>query len=230
MPDALHRAEHRDERQLDAAQDVVHLAVDQPLLEDRAQGDARGGGADRVAIGLVRADREIERLLLEQIVDAVVGTTRIEQVGGDRRVEGRLDAVGRELAGLGLEVVRRRLERGEQTRELLGRDRRERDATASRDGVASVLHPCDACLLRSGEERGEGRLVDLDDLHLDRLRLLLGGRHRLVELVDPAQQRAELEAPEHLLESGAVGRVDDQARPGRCRSEDRARSSRARAR
>ena len=60
---------------------------------DRAQGDARGGGADRVAIGLVRADREIERLLLEQIVDAVVGAARIEQVCGDRRVEGRLDAV-----------------------------------------------------------------------------------------------------------------------------------------
>ena len=106
--------------------------------------------------------------------------------------------------------MRRRLERGQQARELLRRDRRERDAAAGGDGVASVLHPCDARLLRSGQERGEARLVDLDDLHLDRLRVLLGGRHRLVELVDPAQQRAELEAPEHLLEAGAVGRVDDQ--------------------
>ena len=33
----------------------------------------------------------------------------------------------------------------------------------------------------------------------------LGGRHRLVELVDAAEQRPELEAAEHLLQLGTIG-------------------------
>ena len=37
----LHRAQHRHERQLDAVQHVVHLAVDEPLLEARAERDPR---------------------------------------------------------------------------------------------------------------------------------------------------------------------------------------------
>ena len=177
----------------------------------RAQRDARGGGADRISIGLVLADRQVERLLLEHVVDAVVGSARVEQVGRERRVERRLDPVRGELARLGLEVVRASVERCQQAAEPLGLDRRERDTSACRDGVAPVARTRDADLLDAGQERGEARLVQLHDADRDGLRLLRGRRHGLVELVDAPEQRAELEAAEDLLEPRTVGRVDDQA-------------------
>ena len=38
------------------------------------------------------------------------------------------------------------------------------------------------------------------------------GRHRLVELVDAVEEVAELEAPEDLLQLGAVRRIEDELR------------------
>src|SRR6187399_1980052 len=90
-----------------------------------------------------------------------------------------------------------------------------RYAARSDDHLARVGADCDS--LRVG--RDADATVDAPELalaprHRVELRGLraLGGRKRLVERVDPSEQRAELEAPEDLLELRPVRRLQHESR------------------
>ena len=195
----------------------------------RPTGDRRRLGRRAVEIELPlggrRVDRHRERRVpLHEVDQVVAGLGRVEQVGGDRRVElqvGEVDAGGEQRAHQRLRVVaaqRRRRQRGDHGRveQLLGGDPGDRrrgavghDGHAGQRAAPRFAVPRRRQVERRerGEQLGAGcRRLALDDLRLERL-ALVGGQHhgcRTQRLGHPLGERAELEEVEQPLHLGHV--------------------------
>jgi hypothetical protein len=86
------------------------------------------------------------------------------------------------------------------------RTRRDDDLVDERNRAPTVIDGVAERSVRLGKIAfAPGQLLARDDG-------TLGRGQRLVELVDPLQERPELEPPEHLLELGAVGRREHELR------------------
>ena len=108
-PDArvLHRGEHRGQRKLDLVVEPLHPALADALAEERSEPagglgvtDERGRLLLRGRVGL-----ELEAVFRGEVVEGVLGPAGIDQVRGEQRVVGGLDAkrlgvVNGEIAGL----------------------------------------------------------------------------------------------------------------------------------
>ena len=201
MPDRLHRPEHRDQRELDALVEAGQVAVGELGIEARMQPPGRRGRPHEGRRLLVRPDLDGHAGLLGEIVDLVAGAARVEEVRGDRRVARRLER--RELQAVGDDPrVAKRLDRA-------GGRRRHDDRGLAVGGREPVAGRGQADLRAERAELVDAALAphDLDGVgRLGRRR----ARQRLLELVDPLQQGAELELAEELLHRRAVGRLDDE--------------------
>ena len=165
----------------------------------------------RVAVAV--AARDGEALLGQQVVEVVLAAARVDQVRGQLGVEGGHDAgLGQRAAEL-LEAVRderarrgRELGRGgallDQQRLPAAREAEQPGAVAGQADRAAVARAARASAAASPRSAPSGVLLALDDRARD------GG----LELVDAAQQRAELEAAEQLAHGRAVGRVGQRLR------------------
>ncbi len=151
-----------------------------------------------------------ETLLGEQVVEVVLAAARVDQVRGQLGVEGRHDA------GLA--------ERTAERLEAVGDDRRCRcppstgvaplssiSSAASPRAMPSSPAPSPAMPIGPPrrEQRAERGGVAALRAHGVLLALDRRARDGGLELVDAAQQRAELEAPEELAHRRAVGRVGE---------------------
>ena len=187
----LHPREDAGERHLDVAIERLGAALAHAVEQRVAQAQRHGCVPDearRLLLGLRLGDR-LDRVLRREVVEEVLAPGRVDQVGEDHRVVRGLDA------------QRLRVVRDERPLETL-RARRDDDLVAERDRDASLVggrspaiwtrQQTVPCLLTPGD-RGAGRDP-------------LARGHRLVELVDAPEQRAELELPERLAQLRAVGR------------------------
>ena len=90
--DRLHPREHRDQRQLDVAEQPVELDLGQALLERLADGDRR----QRLETGarrrrqLRRRRQDLVEVLGDDVGDGLAAQRGVEDVGRDLRVEGDL--------------------------------------------------------------------------------------------------------------------------------------------
>jgi hypothetical protein len=186
----LHPAEDARERKLDVAVEGLGAALAHAVEQRLAQAQRHGRmphEARSLLLGLRLGDG-LDRVLRSEVVEEVLAPRRLDQVGQDHRVVGRLDA------------QRLRIVRDERPFEPL-RTRRDDDLVGQRDGDASVVRG-------DPRDRVDARHVALMPGNCRAGRDPLAGRHRLVELVDPPEERAELELPERLAQLRTVGRSE----------------------
>ena len=184
--------EDTGERHLDVAVQRLGAALAHAVEQRVAQAQRDGRVADeprRLLFRLRLGDR-LDRVLASELVEQVLAPGRVDQVGEDHRVVGGLDSQG-------LRVVRdeRPLEplRSRRDDDLVGKGERETPV------VCGDTHQI-LC----------GRLRSLPPDDCSAGRDALARRDRLVELVDPSEQRPELELSEGLAQLGAVGRREDE--------------------
>ena len=199
----LHRGEDGGERQLDLVVEPLGAAFGDALAH-RAGEPACGLGARDQRRGLLLRGglgNHLEPVLALEVLDQVLGAAGLDQVRLDQRVVGRRHRQPWQR----LEVVRHELGIAETRDEALvpGADRhsvvlREREAAVHDREAGAAAH------LR------QLSLPPRNDGSRDRNRHGCGDR--VLEVVDPVQQAAELEAAEHLAKLRAVGRIEHDLR------------------
>ena len=193
----LHRRQHRRQRQLDVAVQVLGAALREPVAEQRREParalarPARAPSSPPPPRGSGTGSTPYSRTRSSTAYSARPG---LDQVRGDHRVVDRLEREPRQR----LEVVRDHLRVPQPGDERLvpGADddallRRDREPVAG-DRQA---HPA-----------AQRRKLALVPRHRGAHGLAHRRRHGRLELVDPVQQVAELEPAERLVERAAVGR------------------------
>ena len=186
------------ERKLDLAVERLHAALAN-AREERLGEPSSCGGPAHERLGLLLGGRlglKLEAVLGGQLVDGVRGARRLDQVREQQRVLLRGDAL--RLGVVDDECPVRSVEQVGETTTTSVACQRHALLVARVGQRPGTLQQTVAQLLAPGHQ-------GLLELHRRR-------RHGDVELVDAAQQVAELEAPEHLLQLRAVGRGEDELR------------------
>ena len=199
----LHRREHRGERQLDLVVEPLGAALDDAFAHRPGEAPRGLGARDqrRRLLFRRRLGDHLEPVLALEVVDRVLGAAGLDQVGRDQRVVGRAHRQARQR----LEVVRDEVGVAEPGR---------RAFVPGPDDDAVLLREREAAV-RDREARAAAHLRQLalaprNDGAGDRHRH--GRRDRVLEVVDPVQQRAELVTAEHLAQLRAVGRLEHDLR------------------
>ena len=185
----LHPRQHARQRQLDVLVERDEIALGKPGAHERGEAKRQRRAADERRRLLLGRRHRVERdpVLRGEVGEIVSRAPRLDQVRGEERVVDRIYAER-------LRVVSRDL-----AFDALGAWRNH-DLVRQRNGTATVINGV------AERPRRLGKLAFAPRQLLSRYDGPLGRGQRLVQLVDALHERAELEAPEHLLELGAVGR------------------------
>ena len=202
-PDArvLHVREHGGERQLDLVVEPLHPPLPHPGSKRRREPPRRlGVPHERRRLLLGRGiGNELEAVLPSEVVELVAGPARVDEVRGDQRVVRRSATEAEELR-----VVRKDLRVAQHAAELLQGALDHQHLVGRGEPPAAVMPRHAEDFVLTQHELLPRRLTPGDG-HLVGLERLCRGKRR-IEGVHPAQQTAELEATEDLLERRAVGR------------------------
>ena len=210
--DALHLREHRHEWQLEVGEQGQQAAIGQTVGEWLAQ----VADSDRLTqrIGAVALGGDRQCVLTQEVIDGIAVAAGIQQIRGERRIEGGRDALGADSAQRGLDVMADQCGLGEGGAQVGIGDINKPVTLLRRDGEEAVSHG-DAGLKAVREMRLQFRATDTRrGLPRPRRHGACRGKRRqqVLEIVEAPQQLVHLPLAEQLGELRSIRwRVEDRA-------------------